>query len=64
MSPRGFASMTPETRREAQSRGGKSTQSKVNANRFNTETAREAARKSLEAKKLKKLNQQGNETNL
>jgi len=42
---RGFASMTPERRRECASKGGKNAALSGNIHKFNSETARAAARK-------------------
>ena len=44
-SGRGFASMSPEKRREIASKGGKAAHASGNANEFNSETGREAGRK-------------------
>lgn len=42
--PRGFAAMTPEQRREAASRGGKAAHAQGKAHRYTSEAAREAGK--------------------
>lgn len=53
-SKRGFASISPERRREIASMGGKSAHAKGTAHQYNPETARAAAQKSARSRSLKK----------
>lgn len=46
---RGFAGMTPEQRRTASSKGGRTTQARGTAHRWNSETGKVAGRKGGQA---------------
>lgn len=53
-SDRGFAHMDPEKRRAICSKGGKAAHLQGNAHEWNSEAARDAARKSAESRKRKR----------
>lgn len=56
----GFESMDKEKQRKASSEGGKASVKSDNHKSWNSETARLAAKKSAEVRRLKKANQEEN----
>lgn len=53
---KGFRRMDPLKQKELASAGGKAAHASGRARQWNSETAREAGKKGLEARRLKKLN--------
>jgi hypothetical protein len=57
--PRGFASMSPERRKEVQSKGGKAAQATGKCYKWTKEEAGIAGKKARELDRLKKQEQKG-----
>lgn len=51
---RGFASMSPEKRRQAAKKGGQTSRDRKVAHRWNSEAAKEASRKGLRTRRIRK----------